>query len=437
MTETTKTEEESPELDPAAAAAIRSGSRLYNEGKLVEAEVELAKAAQLAPDNFEALYNHGVVLRDLERLDESETSLLAARKANPKQSAQVDNNLGVISARRGQYEKSIEFYRQAIDREFQFAQAHLNLAFSLLKLGRFEEGWKEHEWRWETSGFTPIRCLQPRWNGQPIPGNILVHTEQGAGDTFQFMRLLPQVRQRCNQLILVLPERLRCMFHGDWADELMQPGTLPMNRFQAILPLMSAPHALGIGDQAFGSLVPYLTPAPRTVELGTPHVADARLKVGLAWGGSVTHANDRHRSVPLEKLRPILEVPQVAFYSLQKGPQVAEIAALNHPALRDTDQLQQDFADTAAIMQQLDLVLSIDTSVLHLAGGLGLPAWALLCERSDWRWLMDRDDMDWYPTMLLFRQQQLGEWDELAQRVASELRGVLAGTSELPRRVTR
>ena len=129
MTEQAKPQEEAPEIDPAVAAAITTGSRLYNEGKLTEAEVELGKAIELAPDNFEALYSCGIVLRDLERLDEAETRFLAARQADPKKTAAVDNNLGVISARRGQYEKSIEFYQQAIEREFQFAQAHLNLAF--------------------------------------------------------------------------------------------------------------------------------------------------------------------------------------------------------------------------------------------------------------------------------------------------------------------
>lgn len=426
---------EKPELDPAAAQAIAEGARLYTEGKLEEAEQKLLKAIELAPDNFNAHYNLAVLLRDLERLDESESSFLKARDISPEQSAQIDNNLGVVASRSGRLEASVEHYRRAIDREFQFAQAHLNLALSLLKLGRFEEGWKEHEWRWQTEGFRPIRCLQPRWNGQRLQGTLLVHTEQGAGDTFQFARFLPKVRELCDQVILVLPERLRCVFAGDqWADEIIHPGSLPMDRFQSILPLMSAPYALGVGsDTLLGSSVPYLTPEQRSVDLGLPHIADAKIKVGIAWGGSPTHANDRHRSFHLEQVRPIFEVPQVAFYSLQKGPQVAEIAPFGQSNLRDTDELQQDFADTAAIMRQLDLILSIDTSVLHLAGALGLPAWGLLCTRSDWRWLVDGEQTDWYPTMRLYRQQELGNWTELAERVATDLRGVIAGTVELPK----
>ena len=418
--------------DPKLVASLQAARELYDQGQLEEAEAELQKALKIDPEHYDVNFSLAVIYRDLERSEEAEAIFLKIREREVNGQARVDNNLGVLNDRKFQFEKAIEYYEAAVDREFQFAQPHLNMAFTLLRLGRFEDGWREHEWRWQTEQFTPVKCLQPRWDGSKLEGTLLVHSEQGAGDTFQFIRFMPQIRERCGSVLLMLPDHLMPVIQGDqWADEIISAGTVPLERFQAILPLMSAPYALDTKGDCFGSTVPYLTPEERTVDLGEPHVADTKLMVGICWGGSVTHANNKFRSCDLEQLAPLFEIPNVSFYSVQKGPQVEEIKALSNDKLRDTDPLQNDFADAAAILKQMDLTITVDTSILHLAGALGLPTWALLSKRSDWRWGLDTAETPWYPTVTLHRQTASNDWAELIDRVGKELKQVVAGEKSL------
>jgi hypothetical protein len=416
-----------------AAQWLRQGNQLYHEGHIAEAERMFRQALELRPDSREAQYNLGVALRDLSRWDEAQQCFTNILAVEPR-AAMCHNNLGHIALRRHDAHAAEQHFRQAIEDHFQLAIAHLNLGQLLLQQGAFAEGWKECEWRWQTPQFTPFHCLQPRWDGSRLPGTLLVHTEQGIGDVFQFARFLPAVRRRVNRMILVLPENLSCMFPSDvWADEIRSAGEIRLDSFAAYLPLLSAPYVLQLTTAAdHGMSHAYLTPQPRTVDLGVPHVPDGKLKVGLAWAGSPTHATDRHRSLHARQLLPLLQVPHVAFYSLQKGPQVAQLDELGSvPSLRNLDQLQADLADSAAIARQLDLIISVDTSVVHLAGGLGLPAWCLLSDICDWRWMRDRDDSYWYPTVRLFRQRALDDWDDVVQRVAQALTAVISGRSSL------
>ena len=421
-----------PEPNPVVVAALQATNAFYNEGKLAAAAAEALKALAVEPNHFDANYSLGVIYRDVERLEEADAIFAKLSGREPLKQASVDNNRGILSDRRGEYEQAIEFYEAAIDREFQFAQAHLNLAFTLLRLERYEEGWKEHEWRWQTPQFNAVKCLQPRWSGQELDGTLLVHTEQGSGDTFQFLRYLPMVRERCKHVMLMVPAHLESIIQeGDWADETITPGNIPLDKFQSILPLMSAPYALGTKGDCLGGLAPYLKPQERSVDLGESHVPDAKLIVGICWGGSVTHNNNHFRSCSLEKWKPILEVPGVAFYSVQKGPQVAELASLGISSVRDTDPLQNDFADAASILQQMDLTITVDTSILHLAGSLGLKTWGLISGRCDWRWGLEGSGTDWYPSVQLHRQATHDDWDELVGRVAVELGKVVSGERKL------
>ncbi len=180
---------------------------------------------------------------------------------------------------------------------------------------------------------------------------------------------------------------------------------------------------LGATVDSIPCRIPYLTPAPRSIDLGPPPVADPRLKVGIAWAGSPTHQNDRHRSCRLADFAPLLTLPDVAFYSLQVGPQAAELKEPGSWSGRLVDLGDQlaDYACTAAAIGQLDLVIAVDTSVVHLAGALGRPAWAMISARSDWRWMLDREDTPWYPTLRIFRQSRLDDWSELFNRVADAL----------------
>ena len=182
---------------------------------------------------------------------------------------------------------------------------------------------------------------------------------------------------------------------------------------------------LGTDLHSIPQQAPYLTPVARSLELPPAHDPAARLKVGIVWGGSPTHAHERYRSCGLRDWQPVLSLPQVAFYSLQTAPQREQLAHLESPyreRVQDLDDLQHDFSDTAALLRQLDLLITVDTAILHLAGGLALPVWGLLSRRADWRWFEDRDDSPWYPTLRLFRQQQLGQWSDVMTRVADALR---------------
>lgn len=422
---------EPPEISEATKKAIklcREANQLFD--KDLPAAVERYREAIAADsEHIEGHFNLGIALRELERDDEAIAAFLSVTEKQ-ELAPKAYNNLGLLHARNSRWDKAEEHFRMAIDQHFQDASAHFNLGMFLCRLGRFKEGFKECEWRWQTSDFNPIRCLQPRWTGQETEGTLLVHTEQGIGDTIQFMRFLPEIKKRCKKIILFCPENLHCLIDkSKGVDDLRSPGNLQLDEFQFYLPLMSAPYALGTELDTIPASVPYLFPVERELNLGECHVPQAKLRVGISWGGSVTHSNDKHRSCELEHFKPLLDIPEIAFYSLQKGPQTEDLGKLpddHRTRVRDVADLQADMADAAAIVKQLDLVISVDTAVLHLAGALGEPAWGLLCAFADWRWLQDRDDSPWYPTLRLFRQQTLDDWPELMSRVAEALREEVA-----------
>ena len=424
-----KKKKEVSEETKRAIKLCQEGNELFTKQEF-EAAIECyQKAIKEDPEYPEGYFNLGIALRDLERNEEAVKAFTAVTERQ-KLAPKAYNNLGLLHCRYRNWEQAEKFYRQAIDQHFQSALAHFNLGMLLCRLGRFKEGFRECEWRWQTPDFNPIRCLQPRWTGQEFDGTLLVHTEQGIGDTIQFMRFLPEIRRRCQRVILFCPENLHCLFdESKGVDDLRTPGNLQLGEFQFYLPLMSAPYALGTELETIPNEVPYLFPESRTVELGDCHVPDAKLKVGICWGGSVTHAYDHHRSCKLTDLAPLFNVPGVAFYSLQKGPQTEELAQLegDHALrVRDTADLQKDMADAAAIVQQLDLVISVDTSIIHLAGALDKPGWCLLPVNGDWRWLEERDDSPWYPSLKLWRQTTLDNWGELMGRVADALKAEVA-----------
>lgn len=409
----------------AFASLMQAGAACYEKGEFEEALVAFSKAMDLQPDRDSARYNLAVVNRTLEQ-NANARSLFESLLDSPQFFADVRNNLGILASRREEWDLAERHFRAAIATKNQFPLAHFNLGTLLLRQGRFEEGWREYEWRWQTPSFTPIEIPQPQWDGQPLDGTLLLHTEQGIGDTFQFARFIPKIRERCKRLIFVRPETLDCMFPADrWADETLGPGEIPLEEFQAYLPLMSGARVLHVGLDNLPGVAGYLTPVDRTIDLGECHVPAAKLKVGIVWGGSTSQSSDAYRSATLDQFVPLFQIPQIAFYSLQKGPQTSDLDQLGEyaPVVRDLNSLQNDFADTAAIVRQLDLVISVDTSVLHLVGGMLLPVWGLLSTRSDWRWLGDdREESPWYPTLRLFRQKSLNGWNELMNRVAAVLR---------------
>jgi len=413
-------------LEPNASAAphMQRGASAYAAKDWSGARVAFAAALAEQPDLTPAKFNLGVACRDLELNDEAERWFREVLDGG-EIVADAYNNLGILAVRREQYEAGVDLFRRAIALRDPFPLARFNLGTLLLRMGHWREGFQEYEWRWQTPTFTPLNCPQPQWDGSPLEGTLLLHTEQGIGDVFQFARFIPEIRQRCRRVIFVRPESMACMFDGEpWGDDVRSSGEIQLSSFQAILPLMSAPHALQFDEDRLPLAENYLTPEPREVDLGRCHVRDARLKVGFAWCGSPTHVNDAFRSMSLHHLTPLFRLPKIAFYSLQLGDRIDELQQLDEDiySVRDLSTLQRDFADTAAIAKHLDLIISVDTSVLHLGGAMNIPTWGLLSRRNDWRWLdHDHTDSRWYPSLRLYRQQTLGDWDELVSRVAADL----------------
>ena len=256
-----------------------------------------------------------------------------------------------------------------------------------------------------------------------------MHTEQGAGDAIQFARFLSLAKARCEKLVLVCSADLKALFQSlEGVDEIWQPGPLAADSFDAYTPLMSLPNIFNITLERVPTPIPYINaggrifPIPRHPVV-TANSGDAIKKIGIAWAGSPTQGRDRDRSCHINQFLPLLRQPNCAFYSLQKGeaPEAQLKELSNGISVVNLGEIFTDFADTAAAIAQLDLVISIDTSVAHLAGALGKPTWVLLCHNPDWRWMQDGDTTPWYSTMRLFRQPTFDDWDSVFITVAEAL----------------
>ncbi|MFZ2452011.1 MAG: TIGR03032 family protein [Methylovulum miyakonense] len=400
--------------------AFEAATQQHSQGNLEAAIDAYRQLLSQASGHIPARFHLGVALADLERWQEGEEELSQLLALQPNH-AEAHNSLGLCFAGQENWAKALHHYGQAITADQQYAVAHMNRAMILLKLGRMDEGWAEYEWRWQTPAFTPFACPQPRWQGEDIGGKILlVHTEQGAGDALQFARFLPLAAVRCKKLILVCTEALRPLLANcEGVAEARLPGNVALDSFDYLCPLLSLPHILGIGLHNLPAAVPYVhIPAHITV----PRLGGQGFKVGICWAGSHTHQNDRHRSCPLPNWLPLLSVSDTTFYSLQTPLPIEDADFLNTHNIINLEPELTDYARTAALIRQLDLVISVDTSIVHLAGALGKPAWLLLGQHSDWRWLLDREDSVWYPDVKLIRQTQAGDWGELMGRLILNLR---------------
>jgi hypothetical protein len=298
---------------------------------------------------------------------------------------------------------------------------------ALLQLGDFAAGAAEYEWRLRPGRGAALPSLErPLWDGRPLPSKtILLRTEQGLGDAIQFVRYAPLVRARCGRVLLQCPPELSLLFATTPGIDQVVTTDEALPAFDAQAPLMSLMRILETRLESIPAEVPYLAADPERVATLRARLGSAKaLKVGLVWAGNPNFKGDRDRSLTsLSLLEPLLGVEGVSFFSLQKGERTGEIAALGlSERIVDLAPALDDFADTAAAISQLDLVISTCTSVPHLAGAMARPVWTLLAFAADWRWLLDREDSPWYPTMRLFRQRARGDWPGVIARVADELR---------------
>jgi hypothetical protein len=304
------------------------------------------------------------------------------------------------------------------------AEAHLVLSFALLTLGEYETGWKEYEWRWKFAKLTTAvrEFSQPSWQGEPLEGRtILLHAEQGIGDALEFVRYVPLVAEAGGRVILEVPPALYTLLRQTpGVAECVRAGdALP--EFELQCPLMSLPLVFGTTLQSIPEIVPIVLQSGK--ESVRPTAEGEKPRVGLVWAGNKDHQGNEQRSIELKQFAPLWRLASaVQFVSLQKGPAEAQLGEAELPfALENAVADANDFADTAEVIAGLDLVISVDTAVAHLAGSMRKPVWILIPDSPDWRWGLTGETTPWYPTVRLFRATRQGGWPELLERVADEL----------------
>jgi tetratricopeptide (TPR) repeat protein len=426
-----------------AEALSNLGNALQASSRYDEAIVACRQALAIKPEFPDALNNLGISLQALGHIYEAADFLRRALAGRP-QFPEALSNLGVSLQCAGRLQEAEANYRASIVQRPAYAEAHFNLSLILLLTAQWEEGWKEYEWRWRVPSFPSLRRTfkAPMWDGSAPPtqpmeaGNtILLHAEQGIGDTIQFIQFVPEVARRGWRVILECQSELRRMLEASATElgaavvaERLSADGRGLPPFDYHLPLASLPFALGIRDPKLAERLrdPYVKADPR-VAARWKDLTDApgKLKVGLVWAGSPTHKDDLNRSVTLDTFKSLVR-PNVKFFSLQLG-KASQQAKTPPPGMDLVDLTDRigDFADTAALMSHLDLIITVDTAVGHLGGAMAKPTFVLIAFMPDFRWTMNGEDTPWYTTLRLFRQTTRNDWPDVMVRVNAAMDAML------------
>ena len=402
-----------------------SGLALHTQGLHLEALEKFQAALALEPNNPVILNNLGVCFFSLDFFEDAIQNYKLATVLEPRY-VEAHNNLGNALIKLFQHEEALKCYDQALDLNPGYVEAYWNKALALLQLGRFSEGWVLHESRWAKPSFQPIvrHFPQPIWDGSfPVNGKtVLLHAEQGLGDTLQFVRYVELVKALGARIVLEVQAPLVPLFDGLFGVEALVKQGDPLPSFDCHCPSMSLPLAFQTTLSSIPIAIPYIKSSPEKEHVWAEKLGSTwGLRVGLVWSGDPRHQNDKHRSVALDDLLDALP-SGFTYVSLQP-----EIRESDRQALEASDRLVhfgpelKDFSDTAALCSQMDVVVCVDTSVAHLSGALGKPTFLLLPYNPDWRWLLERTDSPWYPTMKLFRQAQLASWQIALESVSVDL----------------
>ncbi len=446
------------ELEPARADAWNNlGVALGRQDKLDEAATCYRQSLKLQPDNVDALNNLGVVLVKQSKSDEAVACHRRALELKPRFAethynldvaladqnvpdeaaasyrraielkpdyAEACHNLACVHLSQNQLEQAAANCQRAIQLKPDFADAHHSYALALLALGRFAEGWSEYEWRFKQAGKQGTLLPKPRWGGAPLAGRtILLRSEQGHGDLLQFIRYAPLIKQRGATVVVECATAIAGLVATCAGVDRVVAASQPLPSFDVYEPLLRLPGIFGTSLETIPAQVPYLWPAPESCNRWKTELErEPGLKIGIAWQGNPAHRTDRHRSIPLAHFAAIANISGIRLYSLQSGAgreQMSDVSA-GWPLIDLGDQLG-DFHNTAAIVRNLDLVITCDSAPAHLAGALGVPAWVALAFAADWRWMLTRADSPWYPSMRLFRQSRPGDWQSVFQTIHNEL----------------
>ncbi len=408
------------------------GIALSRQNRFEEAVAIYRKAVAVKPNFAEAYNNMGNALRNSSRFEES---LACYQKALEIKAGYADayNNQGIAYAELGRFDEAIASYTSCLKIRPDHVDAHMNRALTWLRKGDYAQGWAEYEWRWKKRSLTPRPPIMPQWNGFPLAGRrILLITEQGFGDTMQFVRFAPLLkRQGAGAVILECPEKLVKLLSRTAGIDQLVPQGKPLPEYDVYCALLNVPGLTATSIEAIPADVPYIFADPELVEHWRRELAvSPGFKVGINWQGNPKYAGDRHRSIPLAHFEPISRVPGVKLFSIQKNDGRDQLDALAGKFTltdlgRRLDESTGPFLDTAAVLKNLDLFITSDTAVAHLAGALGVPVWMALSTTPDWRWMTNREDNPWYPTMRIFRQDQHMVWGPVFERMAAELRALV------------
>ncbi|MFH1159088.1 MAG: tetratricopeptide repeat protein [Pseudomonadota bacterium] len=455
-------------VKPAPGPHFKKGVALYEAGKLKEA-CEVYRQALLAdPDDFRAWLNLGMTLRqlghkeaaivcaqralesspanpsiltnygncltDFGRKDEALAAHALAVKARPEDFL-ARKNYAIALCEFGEFEESLLHLQVAQKIKPQDAGVAWDIALSYLYLGRLQEGWKSFEARWKMPSMKKRACDAPLWQGEDLSGKtILIYEEQGFGDSILCSRYIPMVCARGGKVILECKKPLHRLFSSlQGISRIVEPGGVDIP-FDYHIPMMSLPGVFGTGLET-------IPPPPRLHIPASPppeaqrllNFGEGRFKVGIVWSGSVTFASNHKRAVDAARFLPLAGIPGVQLYSLQKGPREKDLADCGGTGLiPELAPYLNDFADTAAVLKQLDLVIMTDSAVAHLAGSIGVPVWNLLHHHPYWLYLSEREDCPWYPSMRLFRQSRPGDWDSVFNNVAAALKKEVARKQNPP-----
>lgn len=423
-------------LDRAAAVRPRDatldfirGNALAGLGRHDDALAAYDDAIAARPGNARPLGGRGYVLSQLGRHQEALASLDEALAIGPADARDLVNR-GMVLTELRRNEEALRDYELAQSISPDYATAHLNEAVLRLLLGDYRAGWEKYEWRWKSAGIEPRDFPVPMWDGEALEegARLLLHAEQGYGDTIHFARFIPQVLRRGATVIFELQPALKPLYEN-------MPGVTVVGRGEALprfdrhCPLLSLPLRLGTTVETIPPATPAITAPPERLARWRDRLDGQTRKVGIAWSGNPKLVRDRQRTIAIDRLAPLMELPGLSFVTLNPTTTPEEETRLAALGVVHLAREFADFADTAAVISNLDLVISVDTAVAHLAGAMGKPVWILLPFVPDWRWMLGRDDSPWYPSARLFRQETPGDWAGVVARVKQEL-GVRPGSKD-------
>lgn len=409
-----------------AIAGQYLGVLAMQRGDAIRGEEMIRAAIARRPAMPDFYNNLGLCLRMQDRLEEAVAAYETTLRIDPAY-AEAHSNLGLDLLALGRPAAAAASSRRAIELRPRMAEAHWNLGLSYLVQGDFANGWPEFEWRLKCPDLAAHYATSPNlpvWSGESLAGKtLLVRREQGLGDAIQCLRFLPRLTGQGVHVLLDIDPELVALVKAAFpevavlTDDAASPPAADL-----CVNLMSLPLRLGVLAEHLPGRVPYLRADPDKVREWQHFLARYHgVRVGIVWAGNPKHANDRNRSCPLALLGPLLAVQGVAWFSLQKGHARSQLDRIDKDAVNDLDAELHDMSDTAAVIEALDLVISVDTSIVHLAGALGKPVWAMVPYAPDWRWLLNREDSPWYPSLRIFRQQTRGDWAGVVGRIVGEL----------------